>query len=150
MSFIGRIFGKNQVPKAPFENAIVIRTDFSDDSSWKALCEELQKPVGEFRAYVEYVNDRKFMGVSADQVGAMVQDLTKHSFLFMVDAVTFSSPERPILVVDLSVEHQKTFRVIPSEVWGVENNLSIANMDFYEFLSKADDDGVFRGFPQDE
>ena len=50
-------------------------------------------------------------------------------------------------VVDLHAELGRPFRVIPPEMWGVENNLSIANMDFYEFADKAEPDGVFRGFP---
>jgi len=29
----------------------------------------------------------------------------------------------------------------------VENNLSIANMDFSEFADNVDKDGIFRGFP---
>jgi hypothetical protein len=32
-------------------------------------------------------------------------------------------------------------------MWGIENNLSIANMDFEEFAENVDDDGIFRGFP---
>jgi hypothetical protein len=31
---------------------------------------------------------------------------------------------------------------------GVENNLSLVNMDFVEFAESVDPDGVFRGFPQ--
>jgi hypothetical protein len=42
----------------------------------------------------------------------------------------------------------RTFRVIPSEAWGVENNLSISNMGFAEFADAVDDRGVFRGFPR--
>lgn len=149
-NFFGRLFGKsqNQVTEGPFENALVIRSDFSNDSAWVALCEEIQKPVGEFRAYVEIINDRKFHNVSAGQIGSLVKDLTNHSFLFLADTTTFASVEHPILVIDLSAEPPKMLRVIPSEVWGIENNLSIANMDFDEFSEGADDDGVFRGFPQ--
>jgi hypothetical protein len=33
-------------------------------------------------------------------------------------------------------------------MWGVENNLSIANMDFQDFVDYVDLDGVFRGFPR--
>ncbi|MGF1568782.1 MAG: hypothetical protein ACFCVD_12050 [Nodosilinea sp.] len=44
-------------------------------------------------------------------------------------------------------EPGRTFRVIPREMWGVENNLSISNMDYYEFADSTDADGVFRGFP---
>ena len=29
----------------------------------------------------------------------------------------------------------------------MENNLSLFNMDFFEFADAVDDDGVFRGFP---
>jgi Domain of unknown function (DUF6924) len=31
-------------------------------------------------------------------------------------------------------------------MWSVENNLSIANMDFEDFADATDDDGIFRGF----
>jgi hypothetical protein len=37
-------------------------------------------------------------------------------------------------------------RTIPSEMWGIENNLSISNMDFEDFSNVVDEDGVFRGF----
>jgi len=50
------------------------------------------------------------------------------------------------MVMDLSTERGRAFRVIPSEIEGVENNLSLANMDFEEFANAADPDGVFRGF----
>ncbi|GAB4214988.1 MAG: hypothetical protein OHK0012_14070 [Synechococcales cyanobacterium] len=61
--------------------------------------------------------------------------------------MTLSNPEQPILVVDLIHEPGRTFRVIPGEIWAVENNLSIANMDFHDFANSVDPDGVFRGFP---
>jgi hypothetical protein len=43
-------------------------------------------------------------------------------------------------------EPGRTFRVIPREIWSVENNLSISNMDYHEFADNIDSDGVFRGF----
>jgi len=51
-----------------------------------------------------------------------------------------------VLVVDLYSDPGRSFRVIPSELWGVENNLSLANIDFEEFADAVDRDGVFRGF----
>ncbi|HET7601047.1 MAG TPA: hypothetical protein VFK09_12185 [Gemmatimonadales bacterium] len=51
-------------------------------------------------------------------------------------------------MVDLYAEPGRTFRVVPRETWAVENNLSIANMDFAEFADRADPDGIFRGFPE--
>jgi len=67
--------------------------------------------------------------------------------MFMIDHIALSQPDYPILVVDLYTELGRTFRVIPAEMWGIENNLSIANMDFEEFADAVDSDGVFRGFP---
>jgi hypothetical protein len=48
--------------------------------------------------------------------------------------------------MDLHREPGRTFRVIPSEVWGIENNLWLANMEFAEFADSVDPDGIFRGF----
>ena len=51
-----------------------------------------------------------------------------------------------MLVIDLADQPGRTFRVIPSEMWSVENNLSLANMDFDEFADAVDAAGIFRGF----
>lgn len=40
------------------------------------------------------------------------------------------------------------FRVILSEIQRIENNLSIANVDFEEFAGSVDQDGGFRGLPK--
>jgi len=60
--------------------------------------------------------------------------------------MTLTNAEHPILVVDLWETPGRTFRVIPARMWSVENNLSLANMDFHEFAESAGADGVFRGF----
>jgi hypothetical protein len=85
-------------------------------------------------------------------------------FCFIVDTTTLTNDEHPILVVGFSpnsaeledyqrspkqtpVTDIKTFRAIPSTIQSIENNLSIANMDFEEFAHSVDVDGVFRSFP---
>ncbi|WBC08931.1 hypothetical protein [Micromonospora sp. WMMA1947] len=55
-------------------------------------------------------------------------------------------PDTPC-ALDLVHEPGRWFRVLPAEMWSVEDNLSIGNMDFFEFADAADPDGVFRGFP---
>jgi hypothetical protein len=52
----------------------------------------------------------------------------------------------PILVIDLNDQRGRIFRAIPSTIQGIENNLSIANMSFFEFAGTVDSDGIFRGF----
>ncbi|WP_376771528.1 DUF6924 domain-containing protein [Actinomadura alba] len=37
-------------------------------------------------------------------------------------------------------------RVIATEFWSIENNLSLSNMDFHEFADAVDEEGIFRGF----
>jgi Domain of unknown function (DUF6924) len=127
------------------KNALVLRTDFSDDSAWESICAAIQEPMGEFRAYVDCFSDPEYDGLTATQLTTLVPKGSQ-LFAFIVDQVALTHPEHPILVVNLFDEPGRTFRVIPSEMWGVENNLSIANMDFDEFAVSADKDGIFRGF----
>jgi hypothetical protein len=155
------------IPKT--EHPVVLRTDFSDDSGWISICATIQKPVGEYQALVDCVSDREYDGLTVEQLTARFpkfpnpgdpkySDLTVEqlgslfpdgffSFMFIVDRTTLTHPDHPILVLDLH-EHGRTFRVIPSEMWGVENNLSIGNMEFFEFADSVDKDGIFRGFPE--
>lgn len=41
---------------------------------------------------------------------------------------------------------EPAFRVIPSQLWSVENNLNISNMDWRDFFQATGAGGVFRGF----
>jgi hypothetical protein len=127
-------------------HAGVLRTDFSDDRAWDVICDQIRAPSGDFSASVDCINDRAFEGVTAEEVAELVRPDSRHTFLFLVDHDTVADPEHPVLVVDLYADPGRTFRVIPSEMWGVENNLSLANMDFEEFADSVDSDGVFRGF----
>lgn len=134
------------LPHAP--SALVLRTDFSDDVAWDAVREAATAPSADgFQANLTFVSDPAFAEMTAEQVTGLPR-AEYRSFLFLVDNVTITSPEMPVVVVDLLHEPGRWFRVVPSEIWGVENNLSIANMDFFEFANHADPYGVFRGFPQ--
>jgi hypothetical protein len=47
---------------------------------------------------------------------------------------------------ELGELYGSSFRCTAGEVASIDANLSIANMDFSEFASSVDHDGVFRGF----
>ena len=131
------------------DNSLLLRTDFSDDAKWDELCEAVQATSEEgFRASVDCVSDPAYDGLTVEQLVALAQNDADRSFIFIGDRVALTDPEQPVLVVDLFDEPGRTFRVIPREMWSVENNLSIANMDYAEFAESADSDGVFRGFPK--
>jgi hypothetical protein len=136
-----------QLPET--DNSLLLRTDFSDNAAWVSLCEAVQQPNEDgFKAFVDCVSDPAFDGLTIEQLVALTRRGPYRSFAFLADRTTFTKPERPVLVVNLSREPGRTFRVIPREMWGVENNLSLANMDFHEFADDVDPDGVFRGFPE--
>ena len=127
-------------------NAIVVRTDFSDDAAWESIKSAITEPVDEFMAYVDFVDDPEYEDLSVETLASLIAPDGYRAFVFVVDRVSLSHPERPILVVDLVDEPGQTFRVIPKAMWSVENNLSLANLDFVDFAESVDDAGVFRGF----
>ena len=132
-------------------SAKVFRTDFSDSVAWKQVCSDLQKPQGRdgFRANVECVSDQANASVPVRDMVSRLRG-SDQTFAFLVDAETLKNPEHPVVVVDLADHPGQFFRVIPSQAWGVENNLSLSNMDFDDFAKAVDKDGVFRGFPEVE
>ncbi len=142
------------IPKR--ENALVLRTDFADDDAWESLCAAIRAPFKPshgltdviFQAYVDFVSDPEYDGLTIEQLLSLLPQDSYYTFMFIADQTALSHPEHPILVVDLDMEPGRTFRVVPSEMWAVENNLSIANMDFAEFADAAAPDGIFRGFPE--
>ena len=132
-----------------YDKPMLLRTDFSDDAAWSDLCERCQARTEEgFQACVECVSDPTYDGLSVEQLLALTPRDANCTFAFIADRLTFASPERPVLVVDLHTEPGRTFRVVPHAMWCIENNLSIANMDYAEFADNADADGIFRGFAQ--
>ena len=136
--------GKKTIPAT--RNTLALRTDFSNETAWKSLCADILSPDREFTANVDFVSDPNYDGLGADQLPSRLSKDSTLTFAFIIDRLTLSHSDHPIVVVDLHHNPGRTFRVIPSELWSVENNLSIANMDFDEFAGAVDQEGIFRGF----
>jgi hypothetical protein len=126
------------------QDSLVVRTDFSDEQAWQLICAAIRTPASGFRANVQFFSDPTYDGATVERLLGEAPD--NLSFLFVVDAAALHQPEHPVLVIDLFAEPGRTFRVIPSSLWSVENNLSIGNMDFDEFEENVGPDGIFRGF----
>jgi hypothetical protein len=99
-----------------------------------------------FRAYVEIINDRSFAGLSPAQILGSVTNAYQFSFVIIVDDVAMADQDHPVLALDLFHEPGRSFRAVPAMVQAIDNNLSLANMDFFEFSDAVDGTGVFRGF----
>lgn len=140
--------------------SLAIRTDFAHEEEWTRIQEAIVEPQTEegFIAYLEFIDERAYEGLTPARLLEIVPAGSDHSFAFLVDTLTLTHPDRPILAVNLydwveGLEHQgrgprygDTFRVVPSEMWSVQNNLSLPNMEWEEFADNVDEDGIFRGF----
>jgi len=131
------------------EESLLVRTDLSDPEAWNQIMRLISEPEEEygFQARVSFLSDAAYEGCTPEELLEAGRRGPYRSFLFFVDRDTFASPEHHVGVLDLQTEPGRVFRVVPSEMWSVENNLSLANMDFAEFADSVDSDGVFRGFP---
>lgn len=129
------------------EDSLLVRTDFSDDDGWQAVLSAVETENGDgFRAYVQVVDDPEWDGADWESVrtAALVAS-ERAAVLFVVDRAALAAP-RPVQVVDLSDDRREPFRCVVDELWSVDNNLNLANMDWEDFSSSAGEDGVFRGF----
>jgi hypothetical protein len=138
--------------------AALVRTDFSDDAAWTRVVEECLRPSPEgFEARLQPIDDRALDGAD----WRSLRDAAMHqedggSVLFVVDATTLATADHPVLVVSTSrfyrddlpevFETMTPYRCIPSQLWAVENNLNLANMDWHDYAGRVDSAGVFRGF----
>jgi uncharacterized protein DUF6924 len=130
----------------------VVRVDFTDDAVWHGIREKIAEPAEEgFGADVDFVEDRALSGLDEATIVAgyprSYPHEYRHPILFVVDAVAVSTPEHPVLVVNLNAGiTARPLRALPRQVQSIQNNLSLANMDYVEFATSADVDGIFRGF----
>jgi len=81
-------------------DAALLRTDFSDDRAWEAICAEARAPYGMFMASVVCVSDPAFEGLTPNQLLALTGSY-RHTFIFMADRRTITDPEHREQSLDL-------------------------------------------------
>lgn len=133
------------------DSSLLVRVARGDEATWARLTAAVATENDDgFRAYVKFVDAAEWHGASVGQLRAAVpHNDTGASVLFAADEATLASEEFPVVVVDL-VQGRPEFRCIASELWGIENNLNISNMDWEEFWGLVDTDGVYRGIPDSQ
>jgi hypothetical protein len=125
----------------------VLRTDFSDEVAWEVIRAAIASPnEAGFKANVEFIDDPSYRDLTTGRILRLVPDDRRYRLLAIADKTTIDSAEMPLLVIDLQEESPREIRVVAAEFWSIENNLSLANMDFEDFASTVDADGIFRGF----
>lgn len=154
------------LPASP--SALFIRTAFDDSPAWDAIQNEIRQPPEDMmaafaqfaginpmlgqdlgdgpKANLTIVDDPAFADLTPDQLIDRLPAKSRQTFLFIVDRESITKADHPILVLDVSEEKGRTFRAAPAQIQAIENNLSIANMDFADFADAVDSQGVYRGF----
>ncbi len=123
----------------------LVRTYFGDAAAWQALSAIIETPNADgFRAYVTMVDDPRFADVAPERIVEISDTATGHALLILADAVAMSDPAGPLLCIETCTGRR--LRVVANALWSIENNLSLANMDFEEFVAAADASGIFHGF----
>ena len=127
-------------------SVLAIRTDFSDHEAWKTTVAAISQPAGEgLLANVEFLDDPAYTGKTACQLLGLAPAGYAHSFLLVIDELTVSSPDHPVLVVDLAEEPGREFRALPELAVVIEHYLSAGAVGFADFAGSADADGIVRG-----
>ncbi|MBZ9645305.1 hypothetical protein [Streptomyces sp. PSKA30] len=136
-------------------HTLLIRIDFSDEAAWQSLRTVVTTPDEEdgFLAALHIVDDPAYRDLTAERLVALAP--AEDDLLIVADGRALTEAEMPLPAVmrtDAEDEDEgpeqgfDELRVVASKLWSVENNVSLANMDWEEFVDAAGADGVFRGF----
>ncbi|TMU96768.1 hypothetical protein FGK60_01885 [Streptomyces sp. DASNCL29] len=133
--------------------ALVVRTDHSDDEAWRTVVDLLNQPdLNGFEVRTYLVDNHAFAGASPDDVLSAAAE-SGLEVVFLADTATMTG-EHPLLAVstgsqeleDGDIELPREFRLLPPEVNLMHVNLAIGHMDFWEFAYHASlaADGILR------
>lgn len=134
-------------------DALIVRTDYSDDAAWRAIATELTTPYGEsprFEPSPQLIDDAAFEGATADEVLALVADDGYLPLIFLADAATMREPHLLLAVTTLTradCEGQDDFnytfsygrelRLPPAVADEVHGRLLLGNVDWPEMCATA-------------
>ncbi|MFD8024505.1 DUF6924 domain-containing protein [Streptomyces lavendulae] len=126
---------------------LLVRTDFTQPHAWKNLLTTVQTPNTDgFLADTVTLDDPAYRDLPPEQVLQRLAADQQDRLVALADTTTLTSDELPILVIDRFEQPPQHLRVTADQLWSIDNNLALGNMDYEEFIEAAHDDGVFRGF----
>ena len=130
------------LPEIDMGGEVFVRTDFRDDDAWADVCDDIE--ASQFDLDAEFIDDPTYQNLDADALRQFVPRGFEGSAVYVVDADTMASDERPLLIVGLRDMAGKQFRASVDCLYLVSGLLNRGNKGFMEFMIACDDDGVFR------
>jgi hypothetical protein len=140
-----------RLPAEPDLGLLLVRTDYSDDRAWHAALSAATAvydvdDFGRMGALLRPVESPDLSNLTPEELAALARE-DYLSEIAVADAQTMH--DQTVLFVDfneLNGQAGRAFRSIPSEVEPIVANLSLANMDFADFVDNTNPDGIFCGF----
>ncbi|MEU8712418.1 hypothetical protein [Streptomyces sp. NPDC048663] len=141
--------------------ALIIRTDFSDETAWQGVQAALLAPwsAGGYEPHVHVIDDPAWDGAAAGDVIAAVSTDEDLSVVFLADSVSMQDRQQSLLAVAVLTRdecdsdeefeaYSGSVRTLPTAIHDIHANLSIANLDFADVAeaARADGAGIFRSF----
>lgn len=130
-------------------DAVVVRTDYSDEAAWWSLRAALAiGPAGELDWPLLVVDDEEWAGATVEEVRDAAAADKWLDVVFIADRTAQTGPGHRVLAVAASPASAKEFRVVPGWVLLVHGTLTATDVRFDAFAQSAarDPEGVFRGF----
>jgi hypothetical protein len=123
------------------ESSPIVKTGAGTDDAWSALVQTLSTPNDEgFTAQLQPMQDRKYVGLSPAEIADLKDPVDPAPVIFVADDEALSELESVLVVAG-----EYIFRCVLGQVWSVENNLRLMNMDVSDFFGVTRN-GVFEGF----
>ncbi len=129
--------------KFTVDKPYLIRVFTKNDSIWKRITNQIKTPSKQgFIADLHIVEGGPFNTSFTKSMMTEPSPFYNYDFIIMADSLTFTQEPHTLLCQGLFENKGKSFRVLPQDIWKVENNLSTANMDFDEFIENCNNKGV--------
>jgi hypothetical protein len=92
------------------------------------------------------VDDRQFEGFSVDALEAVhPHRADAWDVMYVADERAINEAVHPLVVVRVGSREDLPFRCRVDELYGVDANLSLANLDWDDFRDEVDESGVYGG-----
>ncbi|MGW4222783.1 DUF6924 domain-containing protein [Streptomyces bauhiniae] len=135
-------------------DAVVIRTDYTDEPAWLALMATLPQQ------HIHFIDAPSWSGATVDDVLTATRDADDLSVVFLADTTTMrSAPPTLLALTTLTrddceddedyarlTESGPSFRTTPTGIPDIHANLTLGNLGFEEYAAWAGEspDGVYR------
>lgn len=122
----------------------LFRLDYSDDQAWNKVMQVALGPRSARRDPLTIVDSPEFAGMDTDELLARLnEDDPGYRFIVVADERTLAHKDHPFTIIT-ATNPPRSLPVSAQTLADVITNLWISNLDFEDYATAADPDGVYR------